>query len=89
MTVEAAARIATQGGVEAAEPKPTKCQDSLYFAIRSIAPLGGIGSAPPVILPNLFREAISEIMKVESSPTNSGRFLSDCQLDLRGAITRS
>ena len=72
VSADAPAKIAIQGGDEAAEPKPTKCQDSLYFAIKSIAPLGGVASAPPVILPNLFREAIKEIRKVAAKPSKSG-----------------
>ena len=86
---EAPAKIATQGGVEAAEPKPTKCQDSLYFAIKSIAPLGDTGSAPPLIAPNLCLDAIREIKKVKTNPNNSGRFRRVCQLDRRGLISIS
>ena len=69
---EATAKIATQGGVDAAEPNPTRCQDSVYFAKRSAAPLGAIAKAPPLILPNLFLEAIKEIRKVVNTPIKSG-----------------
>ena len=89
MIVDAPAKIATHGGVEAAEPSPTRCQDSLYFAIKSIAPLGDAGSAPPEILPNLFLDANNEIKKVVANPTKSGWFFRDCQFDFLGVITKS
>ena len=86
---DAIARITIQGGEYSAEPIPTICQDSIYFEIKSIAPLGEAGSAPPLIEPNLFLDAINEINNVVANPNNNGRFRSVCQLDLRDLMTMS
>ena len=48
---EARPRIPTQGGVDAAEPRPTWCQDSPNFLKRSLAPSGETGRAPPLSAP--------------------------------------
>ena len=86
---DAIARITIQGGENSAEPIPTICQDSIYFEIKSIAPLGEAGSAPPLIEPNLFLEAINEIKKVAARPNSKGRLRRVCQFDLRDFKTMS
>ena len=86
---EAKARITIQGGEYAAEPNPTMCQDSIYLEIRSMAPLGEVGSAPPLIEPKRFLDAISEIKNVAAKPSSKGRLRSFCQLDLRDLMTIS
>ena len=70
---EAIARITIHGGEYSPEPIPTMCQDSMYFEIKSIAPPGETGSAPPLIDPNLFLDAISEIKNVAAIPNSNGR----------------
>ncbi|CAB4737037.1 unannotated protein [freshwater metagenome] len=55
----------------------------MYLEIKSIAPLGEIGSAPPLIEPKRFLDAISETKKVIAKPSSNGRLRRFCQLDLR------
>ena len=66
-------RIPTQGGVGAAEPRPTWCQDSPNFRNRSFAPAGETGRAPPLNAPYRFRAASKVIAVMIPSPISNGR----------------
>ncbi len=56
MIAEPIAIRGSQVGTAAELPRPTKCQESTYLRIKSIAESGAIARAPPAIEPNLFRE---------------------------------
>ena len=52
--IEEIATNGTQVGTAVELPKPTKCQESTYRLINSIAESGATGNAPPAREPNLF-----------------------------------